>query len=227
MEEVEESTPEKLSWVWWCFWKADKGWGKSSRDQGQWWPWGMFHKVILDVTFPGSELIDGLNHMNCSNCWSFSFGVCRVTLVRSFFFFGQRRDLKHKHHGLFWLVPLQQWHNIVFVLTSTQPVTSCFSGPPRVWIARLSRSPGRSSIFFPLRIWKKKPIIIIITLILEIQLQIPYWLCDVITELSNPCGLLTGFSLILWLWWRNHLTSPPEAETDDWTSCFTTALSRS
>lgn len=118
-----------------------------------------------------------------------------------------RGEIWNTNHGLFWLVPLQQWHNIVFVLTSTQPVTSCFSGPPRVWIARLSRSPGRSSIFFPLRIWKKKPIIIIITLILEIQLQIPYWLCDIITELSNPCGLLTGLSLILWLWWRNHLTS--------------------
>lgn len=32
------------------------------------------------------------------------------------------------------------------VLTNTQPVTSCFSGPPRVWMAKLSRSPGRSSI---------------------------------------------------------------------------------
>lgn len=42
------------------------------------------------------------------------------------------------------------------LLTSTQPVTSCFSGPPLVWIARLSRSPGRSSILFlPLRTWRR------------------------------------------------------------------------
>lgn len=34
------------------------------------------------------------------------------------------------------------------ILTSTQPVTSCFSGPPRVWIARFSRSPGSSSILW-------------------------------------------------------------------------------
>lgn len=38
------------------------------------------------------------------------------------------------------------------LLTSTQPVTSCFSGPPLVWMAKLSLSPGRSSSFlFPLR----------------------------------------------------------------------------
>ena len=55
-------------------------------------------------------------------------------------------------------VPVYMHVCVSEVLTSTQPVTSCFSGPPRVWMARLSLSPGRSSILpLPLTSWGSRP----------------------------------------------------------------------
>lgn len=56
------------------------------------------------------DVIGGLDQVNGANSWGFTFRVGGVTLIGSFFCFGQRRDLKWKHNGSLWL-DHQSWSN--------------------------------------------------------------------------------------------------------------------